>query len=87
MFCTHCGKDIGEGVKFCPFCGTKQDESNNEGIGDKIGRQIDDAVNDFEGEFKQFEDSAGKAFENASDGFRQTQEKADDIRNIYTVTT
>lgn len=28
MFCKNCGKDIGE-ARFCQFCGTPSDESNN----------------------------------------------------------
>lgn len=23
MYCTHCGKEIGEGIKYCPNCGSQ----------------------------------------------------------------
>ncbi|MBO4289287.1 MAG: zinc ribbon domain-containing protein, partial [Lachnospiraceae bacterium] len=26
MFCHNCGKQVPEGVKFCPYCGTRQME-------------------------------------------------------------
>ncbi len=29
MFCKHCGKEITEETKFCPFCGAAQSEANN----------------------------------------------------------
>ena len=30
MFCSECGKEINNDVKFCPFCGAKQNLTNND---------------------------------------------------------
>lgn len=31
MYCFHCGKEIPESVKFCPYCGTEQDQPKDPG--------------------------------------------------------
>ncbi len=28
MFCKHCGKELAEGSKFCPYCGGNLEENN-----------------------------------------------------------
>ena len=41
MYCYHCGKEIPESVKFCPYCGAEQDqpkEPGNRGGGRNIWR-------------------------------------------------
>ena len=30
MFCTNCGKEIGEGNRFCPYCGHEVTASENQ---------------------------------------------------------
>ena len=36
MFCTHCGKEIEDGVAACPYCGARQSVANpqNNGFGE-----------------------------------------------------
>lgn len=29
MYCRHCGKEIGEGIKYCPNCGSQNQESDS----------------------------------------------------------
>jgi len=31
-FCSNCGKNIDNGVKFCPYCGSSVNSSNNEPV-------------------------------------------------------
>lgn len=31
MYCYHCGKEIPESAKYCPYCGTEQDKPKNPG--------------------------------------------------------
>ena len=33
MYCYHCGKEIPESVKFCPYCGTEQNQPKAPGTG------------------------------------------------------
>ena len=55
MFCVHCGKELPDGTKFCPFCGGEQPPVPGEGpkpediienAGESIGNGIDSAIND-----------------------------------------
>lgn len=39
MYCYHCGKEIPESAKYCPYCGTEQDKPKNPGNHDG-GRNI-----------------------------------------------
>lgn len=61
MFCKNCGKEIKEGVKFCPECGQRQFESSGETI-PSITKKVDTDGFDFhawilENNLESYEDS------------------------------
>ncbi len=71
MFCSQCGKEIQEGVGFCPYCGAKQNSSNKsidnmiDNAGEEIGSGIDDAVNEFKDSFKDTSEKISQKIEEA----------------------
>lgn len=38
MFCKNCGKELADGVKFCPECGTNQKESTESPLESKLDK-------------------------------------------------
>lgn len=45
MFCSKCGKQIEDNIKFCPYCGGKVISSNANNIADTVKKATDTAVN------------------------------------------
>ncbi len=83
MFCTHCGKEIKDDSKFCPFCGSQVANANRDTIGDvidnvgeDIGKGLDDAVNEFKDTFKGSGEKISQTVEKAS-------AQADDIKKNW----
>lgn len=65
MYCIHCGQEIADGSRFCPYCGQQQKVSGPEqvnygskieqeinNVGNSIGNGIDEAIDDFRSEFR-----------------------------------
>lgn len=71
MFCSQCGKEIQDGVGFCPFCGSKQNGSKKsidnmiDNAGEEIGSGIDDAVNEIKDSVKNTSDKISQKIEEA----------------------
>ena len=66
MFCTECGKEINNDVKFCPFCGLKilEIKDNSESL-NKVNRQPD----------KDFDKSEGFSFGEISSDIKNKLER------------
>ena len=60
MFCSKCGKQIEDNIKFCPYCGNKIINSNMGNIADSVRKATDTAINTAK--------SAGNAIKESTNG-------------------
>ncbi|WP_027407168.1 zinc ribbon domain-containing protein [Anaerovibrio sp. RM50] len=87
MFCHNCGKEIADGMNFCPYCGKTQDLSDkgmkNEPAGDvdntlssakNISNQVKEAVED---KAKVYVDMAKEKAQNFADDVKQVTKDKD----------
>ena len=44
MFCRHCGKEIQEGTKFCPYCGKIQEEASPTSASEQVDASFINSV-------------------------------------------
>ena len=44
MFCRHCGKEIQEGTKFCPYCGKMQEETSTTSASEQVDASFVNSV-------------------------------------------
>ncbi|MBR1892653.1 MAG: DUF898 family protein [Lachnospiraceae bacterium] len=92
-FCTYCGgaQNIGGNTANNTDGNRSNDSSSNDNskggmfdnLGEKINSTIEDTAKEFEGEFKNFEQSASKTFEGAAGKFEQAAGAAGDMKKNW----
>lgn len=73
MYCSKCGKEVSEGLRFCPFCGANlQQNQDTDSVKDDT---MSSQTSGFSGDYKDAENNPGFAYDDVDEETKRMVKK------------